>query len=228
MQPFFNKELENFRTNLVLMGELAMENVRRAIKSLIDKDPDLADEALAKDDQIDRLEVAIDQEAVRYISLRAPVATDLRLIAIGMKASHDIERIGDEASAIAKRAKKLALQMPVKNYLDIPQMTALVLEMLRDSIDSFIHGDEKKAHTIFERDKTVNALNLKITNELKESIMENPAIAYQGIELMFVSKSLERIGDHAKNIAEDVIYLLSGEDLRHSDKTKARSDPDKP
>ena len=124
MKRFFDVELETFRSQLILMGETAIEQVHTAIKALKEADPGLADKVIAADDKLDRLEVEIDDEAVRYMNLRAPIASELRLVIVGMKASHDLERVGDEATSIAKRAIKLSAEPPLKPYIDIPRMAA--------------------------------------------------------------------------------------------------------
>lgn len=215
MKRFFHQELEEFRMNLNKMGLLAMENVRRAVDSLLENDLAKAEEVIAKENQIDQLELKIDHEAIRYLSLRNPIAQDLRLVTTGMKASHELERVGDEASAIASRAKKLARKGVIEDFLQIPKMTILALDMLRDVLDSFIESNEEKAYTLPLRDKAVDELNRTNRKTIMAQIEKNPSFSYQGIELIFISKSIERVADHAANISEEVIYLVSGEDTRH-------------
>jgi len=132
MKRFFDTELETFRSNLILMGETSIRQVRDAVKALVEGDVALADRVIAADDVIDNLEVKIDEEAMLYMNLRAPVATELRLVIVGMKASHDLERVGDECTTIAKRAIRLAAEPPLKPYIDIPRMATIAVEMLRD------------------------------------------------------------------------------------------------
>jgi phosphate transport system protein len=216
MKRFFHAELEEFRSNLLMMGERCIEVVRLSSRSLLEANIDLAREALAKDDAIDDLELRIDAEAIRYISMRAPVARDLRLIVMGMKAAHDLERVGDEATSIARRVIKLDAEMPVKDFLTLPQMSTGTLEMLRDSIDSLIDGDAEKAAQIPVRDKEIDKLNKLNYQTISDLIQQNPANVNALIDLMFVSKSLERISDHASNISEEVVYLYKAEDIRHS------------
>ena len=145
MKRFFDNELETFRSHLMLMGESSIRQVRLALKALVDGDAALADQVIAADDEIDRLEMQIDNEAIAYMNLRAPVATELRLVIVGMKASHDLERVGDEATSIAKRAVRLAAEPPLKPYVDIPRMANIALEMLRDALVCFLHGVTDKA-----------------------------------------------------------------------------------
>ncbi|MBL9203920.1 MAG: phosphate signaling complex protein PhoU [Opitutaceae bacterium] len=220
MKRFFDTELETFRSQLILMGETAIRQVRDAIKSLVDGDVGLADRVIAADDELDMLEIQIDDEAIRYMNLRAPVATELRLVIVGMKASHDLERVGDEATNIAKRSVRLAAEPPLKPYVDIPRMAGIALEMLRDSLDCFLNGDADKALSVCRRDAEVDQINKQLYRELTSFMIEKPGTISRALELMFISKSIERIADHATNIAEEMIYLAKGKDVRHSDEVK--------
>lgn len=216
MKRFFHSELEQFRSNLLMMGERCMEVVRLSSRAVLEADPDLAKDAISKDDAIDELELKIDAEAIRYISMRAPVARDLRLLVMGMKAAHDLERVGDEATSIARRAIKLDSSLPVKDFLSIPQMATGTLEMLRDSIDSLIDGDAEKAINIPPRDKEIDRLNKQNYATIAQQIQADPTKVDTLFNLLFVSKSLERIADHAANISEEVVYLYKAEDIRHT------------
>jgi phosphate transport system protein len=220
MKRFFDVELETFRSKLILMGETAIEQVRTAVKALEESNPSVASQVIAADDKLDRLEVEIDDEAVRYMNLRAPIASELRLVIVGMKASHDLERAGDEATSIAKRSVKLSAEPQLKPYIDIPRMATIALEMLRDALDCFLQVDEAKAVAVCRRDAEVDNINRQLYRELTSFMVENPATISRAIELMFISKSIERIADHATNIAEEMIYLSQGKDVRHSDEVK--------
>jgi len=220
MKRFFDTELETFRSHLLLMGEKSMEQVRQALKALVEGNIALADQVIAADDEIDQLEMSIDDEAIRYMNLRAPIATELRLVIVGMKASHDLERVGDEATSIAKRAVKLAAEPPLKPYVDIPRMANIALEMLRDALDCFLHGDEQKAMAVVRRDAEVDSINKQLYRELTSYMIERPQSISRALELMFISKSIERIADHATNIAEEMVFLAHAKDIRHSDELK--------
>jgi phosphate transport system protein len=220
MKRFFDSELETFRSHLLLMGEKSMEQVRQALKALVEGNIALADQVIAADDEIDQLEMSIDDEAIRYMNLRAPIATELRLVIVGMKASHDLERVGDEATSIAKRAVKLAAEPPLKPYVDIPRMANIALEMLRDALDCFLHGDEQKAMAVVRRDSEVDSINKQLYRELTSYMIERPQSISRALELMFISKSIERIADHATNIAEEMVFLAHAKDIRHSDELK--------
>ncbi len=220
MKRFFDAELELFRSHLMIMGETAIRQVRDALKALVEGDIALADRVIAADDELDNLEMSIDDEAIRYMNLRAPVATELRLVIVGMKASHDLERVGDECTTIAKRAVRLAAEPQLKPYVDIPRMGAMGIEMLRDALDCFLHGDTEKALAVVRRDAEVDAINKQLYRELTSYMIENPANTTRALELMFISKSLERIADHACNIAEEMVFLAQAKDIRHREELK--------
>ena len=226
MKRFFDAELETFRSHLILMGETAIRQVRAAITALVEGDGSLAGQVIATDDELDQLEIKIDDEAVRYMNLRAPIASELRLVIVGMKTGHDLERVGDEATSIAKRAVKLAAEPPLKPYLDIPRMTNIALEMLRDALDCLLQVDEAKAVAVCKRDIEVDKINRQLYRELTSFMVEKPETISRAIELMFISKSIERIADHATNIAEETIYLSKGKDVRHSDEVKKSVKPE--
>lgn len=220
MKRFFDTELETFRSDLLRMGEVAVRQVRDALQALVSGDVRLAERVIAADDELDELEKRIDTEAIRYMNLRSPIATELRLVIVGMKASHDLERVGDEATNIAKRAIRLAAEPPLKPYIDIPRMADIAIEMLRDALDCFLHADNLKAVAVVRRDKEVDALNKQLYRELGGYMVEQPAAISRALELMFISKGLERIADHATNIAEEMVFLSDAQDIRHDENLK--------
>jgi phosphate transport system protein len=223
MKRFFDVELESFRSHLILMGEKSMEQVRRSLKALVDSNISLADQVIAADDEIDKLEVEIDDAAIRYMNLRAPIATELRLVIVGMKASHDLERVGDEATNIARRAVRLSAEPPLKPYVDIPRMADIAIEMLRDALDCFLNGDAQKALAVVQRDSEVDTINRQLYRELTSFMIEKPETISRALELMFISKSIERIADHATTIAEEMIFLFKAKDVRHTEEVKKGS-----
>lgn len=220
MKRFFDNELETFRSHLIIMGEKAMDQVRLSLRALVESNISLADQVIAGDDEIDQLEIGIDDEAIRYMNLRSPVATELRLVIVGMKASHDLERVGDEATSIAKRAVKLAAEPPLKPYVDIPRMANIALEMLRDAMDCFLNADMEKAVAVVRRDSEVDLINKQLYRELTSFMIERPGTISRALELMFISKSIERIADHATNIAEEMVFLAHARDIRHAEELK--------
>ena len=218
LKRFFDSELDTFRSHLILMGEKPIEQVLQSVQSIVNADLALAKQVVANDDAIDALEIKIDDEAVRYMNMRAPIAADLRLLVTGMKISGNLERIGDEASNIAKRTLRLGAEPPLKEYIDIPRMGDVALTMLRDALDCFLEpGNDDKAFDVIQSDNIVDNLNRQIYRELSSYMIEDPATTSRALELMFVSKSIERIADHATNIAEEVIYLTQARDVRHSE-----------
>ena len=225
MKRFFDAELESFRSHLLQMGERAIDQTRLAMRALVDGDIPLADKVIAADDELDKLEVQIDDEAIRYMTLRGPVASELRLIVVGMKASHDLERVGDEATGIARRSRKLAIEPRLELYADLPRMANIALEMLRDALDCFVQEDEHKALSVIRRDPEVDNLNRLLYRRLTSYMIEKPDTIARAIELMFISKSIERIADHAVNIAEEMVFLSKGQDIRHSDVAKQDMPP---
>jgi len=221
MQHFYDNELEDIRRRLVLMGEKSMDVTRLAIHALEESDLELVQRVLRMDDELDELELQIDGEAVRYLSLRAPVATDVRLLSVCMKGCHDLERVGDEACSIAKRIRRMSRRSGnIGDLAGIPAMTGAVIEQLRSALDSFIDEDYDKAMTLPERDREIDDMNRANFDVLMSRATENPPYVAIAIELIFVSKSLERIGDHAVNLGEEVAYLIKAKDIRHTDATR--------
>jgi phosphate transport system protein len=179
---------------------------------------DLAIKVRADDDVIDHYEVEIDDMAIQLLT-KAPLASNLRLVTVAMKISQNLERIGDEATKIAKRARDLAQEPPVKVQLDLPKMADLALKMVKDSLDTFVQRDPVSARAIIPRDKEVDALNRQIQAALTQHMMENPDTIARCLNWLVAAKSLERIADHAKNIAEEVVYLCEAQDIRHAQRT---------
>lgn len=220
MKRFFHSELESFRSNIVLMGQKSLETVRLAVNSLMNQDAAKAEQVLVRDDELDRLEMVIDSEAIRYISLRGPVASELRLLTVGMKVSHDLERVGDEACTIAKRVKKLAAIHPCPVLDVLPEMAEMAIGMLSDAVEAFLEGNETLANAILARDKHVDQMNRDVYARFAAKLASTPDQIPGTLDLIFVAKSIERIADHATNIAEEVVYLTKGQDIRHSQELK--------
>lgn len=208
MNRYFHKELEEIRSKLILIAEKANEAGRLAVEGFIESDLEKTQTAIQLDDEIDALEVEIDRASVRYITLRSPVSSDVRLIFVAIKASHDLERAGDEAHSIAKRARSiLTREGKVPNPVAIEEMSRLAFAMMRDATTSFLDENLELARGIIERDKEVDRLNKENYKALSK---EMKGEASTQIETILISKSIERIADHAKNLAEEVIYLLTG------------------
>jgi phosphate transport system protein len=211
----FEQELAALKQMLLTMASHAETSVRNAVKALIERDDDLARRVKQDDTILDTFEKDIDEAAIRLLA-KAPLATDLRLITVAMKISHDLERTGDEATTISRRALELNGEPQLKPYIDIPRMAEMGLGMLRDALDAFVNRDPAKARLIKPRDKEVDALNKQLHRELVSYVIEAPATISRALNLMVVSKALERIADHATNVAEEVVYLYEGTDIRHN------------
>lgn len=219
----FEGELVELKEKLLLMASHATAAVTNSVKALVDRNDDLARSVIARDDVIDQLEMAIDELSITLLS-KAPLASDLRLITVAMKASRDLERIGDEATSIAKRAIELSEEPQLKPYVDIPRMASIALEMFKDALDAFVNHDPAKARAVIPRDKEVDAINKQLHRELASYMVERPATISRCLKLMAISKRLERIADHAKNVAEEVVYLYEARDIRHGGGNEAASD----
>ena len=211
----FENEMTDLKEKLLRMASLASAAVTRAIKALVDRDDDLARAVIEEDTAIDRLEMEIDEIAIALLS-KAPLASDLRLITVAMKASRDLERVADEATSIARRAIDLGQEPQLKPYIDIPRMATMAMEMLEDALDAFVNRNPEKARAVIPRDKEVDALNKQLHRELASYMVEKPNTITRCLSLMVISKRLERIADHAKNVAEEVVFLYEGRDIRHT------------
>ena len=216
MSTYFEHNLENLRSKLLLMGQLANESLRTSIKALINADPVLAKSVREKDEEIDNLENEISEIVSTYLSTHAPVAADLRLLVATLKISHDLERIGDEAKAIARRSRKTALHQ----FNEIPRMNEIAQEMLQDSLSVFVEFDEAKAKSIWTRDLQVDKLHGENNRFCLNMTEKEPTSATSAFEILFISKSLERIADHAVNISKEVVFLATSVDVRHAAKYK--------
>jgi phosphate transport system protein len=215
MENHFEAGIENLRQRLLVMASHAEKAVNESVQSLMQRDHDLALRVRTDDDVIDKFEVEIDELAIMLLT-KAPLASNLRLVTVAMKISQNLERIGDEATKIAKRSRDLAQEPPVKINLDLPRMATLALAMVKDALDSFVQRDSAAARAIIPRDKEVDALNELIHQQLAQYMMENPDTIARCLHWIVAAKSLERIADHAKNIAEEVVYLCEAQDIRHA------------
>jgi len=215
MENHFEMGLDALRQKLLTMASHAETAVNRAVQALVQRDTSLAQNVRADDDVIDHFEIEIDEMAIQLLT-KAPLASNLRLVTVAMKISQNLERIGDEATKIAKRARDLSQEPPVKINLDLPRMASLALAMVKDALDSFVHCDSVAARAIIPRDKEVDALNKEMHQLLAQHMMENPDTIGRCLHWIVATKSLERIADHAKNIAEEVVYLCEAQDIRHT------------
>jgi phosphate transport system protein len=207
--------ISKIREALLLMSSLAERNCADALKALHGRDDGLAEGVETGDSRIDQLEMEIDEEVITYMATRGPVATDCRFALAASKISSNLERIGDEATTIARRALLLNQEPPLEFPSELSAMSEIALKMLRDSIGAFIENTPGLALEIIARDRAVDRINRQLTRELTEQMKENDSLINRCLNLMRVVKSIERIADHAANIAEDVYYLHLGRDIRH-------------
>jgi phosphate transport system protein len=211
----YAEEMNQLKESLLAMASHAESALTRAMRALVERDDTLAHAVLNDDSIIDQFEVEIDDIAIHLLA-KAPVATDLRLTTVAMKISQNLERVGDSAVTIARRAIDLGTEPQLKPYIDLPRMATMTLEMLRDSISAFINREPEKARAVIPRDMEVDDLNRQLHRELSSFMVERPSNISRCLNLMVISKCLERIADHATNIAEDVVYLYEATDIRHS------------
>jgi len=214
MQEYFDEELGRLKEKLLFMGSYAESAVSQAVQAVTERNDKLALLVQANDDIMDQYEIEIDDLAIQLLSKARP-APDLRLITVAMKISQNLERIGDEATTISRRAVELNQEAQLRAWLDIPHMAAVALGMLKESLDSFVNKQPETARAIVPRDKEVDAINRQIYRELSSYMVENPSAISRCLNLMTVSKSLERVADHATDIAQEVVYLCEARDIRH-------------
>jgi len=217
MQTPLENELDELKQQLLTMGSYAETAVKQAVEALITRNDALALKVKENDDVLDRFEIEIDDLAINLLA-KAPLASDLRAVTVAMKISQNLERVGDEAAKIAKRARDLNGEAPLKTSLDLPAMAKAALEMLKAALDAFVRRDPASARAVVERDKEVDALNKQARRELERLMLESPDNVLRALHLMIAAKSLERIGDHATNVAEEVVYLCEAQDIRHGGK----------
>jgi phosphate transport system protein len=209
-------ELAKLKESLLSMASHSESAVARAMRALVDRDEGIAHQVQADDNILDQFEIDVDDTAIHLLA-KAPLATDLRLITVAMKISQNLERVGDEAVTISRRAVELNAEPQLKPYIDLPRMAAMGVEMLRDALTAFVQRDPERARAVIPRDREVDDLNRQLHRELASFMVERPTTITRCLKLMTISKSLERIADHATNIAEEVVYLYEAKDIRHAD-----------
>jgi phosphate transport system protein len=222
METHFQQELEDLKGNLLMMGAWVEEAINNAVQSLIRRDSRLAQKAFEAEDRINTMDIAINIECLNLLALRQPMATDLRFITSAMKIITDLERMGDQAVNIAERAVSLNREPEPKPYVDIPQMAEIAQSMVKDVLDAFVNRDSKLARSVCERDDQVDGLNDQLVRELLSHMMSDPKTLTREVHLMIVARCLERIADHATNIAEDVTFMVDGLVIKHRADTKNR------
>ena len=213
--PHFLEELDQLKTRLLEMGGLAEDRVRSAIRAVVERDESLVDYVLAGDEAINRLHIEVDDRCFKLLALHQPMAIDLRAIMSAIKINTDLERVGDLAVNIAEATRRYLRHPPVKQLIDIPRMASIAQSMLRDALDSYVRRETPLAEHVLNRDDELDALKTQIFRELLTYMLQTPTTIEPALDLILISRHLERIGDHATNIAEDVIFMVSARDVRH-------------
>ena len=212
----YDTELNDLRQRLLAMGGVVEVMIGDSIKALVERDTSLAERMIAMDHEVNTHEVSIDEKCLELLARRQPAARDLRFITLAMKIVTDLERIGDQCANIAKRARELNQEPPLKPYIDIPRMAHWAAVMVKEALDSFVRYDDTLAIKVCMDDQLVDDLNQQIQRELYTYMIEDPTTISRAMKLTYISKSLERIADHATNIAEMVIFMIKGKDIRHT------------
>ena len=216
MQRHFHEELEALKQTLLAMGGLVEDQIRRVMRALTERDDTLAHDVIDRDRQVNAYDVEVDETCVNLLALHQPAAGDLRFITTAMKIVTDLERIGDQAVNIAQRALELNREPQLKPYIDLPRMAERAQAMVKDSLDAFVSRDTDQARLVCSADVEVDALKEQIFRELLTFMMADPRAIPRAIRLILISRFLERVADHATNIAEMVVYMVEGKMVRHT------------
>jgi phosphate transport system protein len=214
----YEGELRRLRESLLLMGAKVEDMIAGSIRALIDRDSTLAEQMIAADRKINQLEMEVDELCMQVLARRQPVASDLRFLTTALKLVTDLERIGDLGVNISERVLELNGEPPLKPYVDMPNMAREVQEMLHEGLDAFVASDVERAQRVIARDRTVDAYYTQIFRELLTYMMEDPRNIFRATRLQSIAKYLERIGDHATNLGELVVFMVKGKDIRHAGK----------
>ena len=213
--PHFQEELQQLKTRLLEMGGLAEDRVRSIVQALVERNPATVDRVLGGDGPINQLHIEIDSRCFKLLALYQPMAVDLRAIVSAVKINTDLERVGDLAINIAEAVKRYMRHPPVKELIDIPRMASIAQHMLRDALDAYVRRDTALAQAVLNEDDELDALKTQVFRELLTYMLSDPSTIEPALDLILISRHLERIGDHATNVAEDVIFMVSARDVRH-------------
>jgi len=215
MHRHFEEELSELKQKLLTMGSLVERSLHQSIKALVERDAQLGLQIFDGEEAINLLQIEIDDRAMRLLALQQPMATDLRLIASAVKINNDLERIGDLCVNIVQRVLSLINQPPISPMIDLPRMAALAEKMLHDGLDAFVNRNVDLARSVLESDDKVDRLRDEIFQELVRFMTSHPDAVQRGIDLLLISRNIERVAEHATNIADDAIYVVAGRDVRH-------------
>ena len=220
----FQEELEQLKTQLLVMAGAAEEQVHAAVLSLVDRNHKLAERVMGGDGPINQFHLELDERCFQLLALHQPMATDLRVVVSAVKINSDLERIGDFAVNVAEASLRYLRHPAVKPLIDIPKMADVAQGMLRDALNAYVQQDTVLAEAVLDRDDTLDGLKDQVFRELLSFMLSNPTVTEPALELILISRHLERIGDHATNIAEEAIFIVSGLDVRHHAREGAVSD----
>ncbi len=215
IQRRFDEELADLKVKILRMGSLVEDQIRQALKALIERDDDLAKQVIENDRRVNTMDVAVDEACLELLALQQPAARDLRFITTAMKISTELERMSDLAENICERAIELHEEPQLKPYIDIPLMSEHAIKMVGEALDAFVRADSVLARKVLVEDDYIDNLNEQIFRELLSFMMENTQTISRAIRLSFISKYIERIADHATNVAELVVYMVEGKIIRH-------------
>jgi len=211
----FQDELDQLKARLLEMGGLAEDRLRRAVQALVERDLTIVEQVVASDAAINELHIELDDRCFKLLALHQPMAVDLRAIVSAVKINTDLERVGDLAVNIAEAARRYLQHPPVKELIDIPRMAVIAQDMLRDALDAFVRRDLDLAQHVLDRDDELDALKTQVFRDLLTHMLRDQQTIEPSLELILISRHLERIGDHATNVAEDVIFMVTARDVRH-------------
>lgn len=211
----YEQELKLLKEDILKMGGLVEEMIAHSMKALVERNSKIAEEIIHKDPEVNELEMKIDERCLQLLALRQPAASDLRFITIGLRASKDLERMGDLSVNIAEQSIELNKEPQLKPYIDLPKMAAKTQQMVKQSLDAFVKREAELAQTVCEMDDEVDGLNDRVFEELVALMKRDSEAVSRAVRLLLISRHFERIADHATNIAEEVIFMVKGKDIRH-------------
>ena len=217
MERHFDQDLQQLKERILYMGSLAETMIHIAIKALVERRKELVKDVYRQEEEVNRLHIEVDDRAIKMIALHQPAATDLRFITAAMKINSDLERIADQAVNISQTTEYLLEEPTLKPLIDVPRMAQIASEMLKDALDSFVNRDENLARSVLVRDDQVDDLKEQVFRELLTYMISDPSTIKRAIDLILISRNLERIADHATNIAEMVVFTVKGKTIRHLD-----------
>ncbi len=215
MERHFDQDLQQLKERILRMGSLAETMIHIAIKALADRNIELTKDVFRQEEDVNKLQIEVDGRCLEMIALHQPTASDLRFITAAMKINCDLERIADQSVNICETAEYLLQEPPLKPLIDVPRMAHIASKMLKDALDAFVNRDENLARSVLTRDDSVDELKDQVFRELLTYMISDSATIKRAIDLILISRNLERIADHATNIAEDVIFMILGKDIRH-------------